>query len=63
MHFVIAGKINCPQFTYAVMVAQRLKENLPAFTYLKIPKQPDDWEVCLITLHYHCLMKMSFNGL
>ncbi|KAK6617563.1 hypothetical protein RUM44_005151 [Polyplax serrata] len=50
MHFVIAGKINCPQFTYAVMVAQRLKENLPAFTYLKIPKQPDDWEKWLIKI-------------
>lgn len=45
MHYVIAGRINCPQFSYAIMVAQRLKENLPNFTYLKIPKKPDDWGV------------------
>lgn len=45
MHFVIAGHIKCPQFSFAVMLAQRLRESLPDFTYLQISKTPMDWEV------------------
>lgn len=45
MHFVIAGRVKCPEFVYASMIAQRLSERLPKFTYTKISKTHGEWEV------------------
>lgn len=45
MHFVIAGKVNCAQYSYALMIAQKLKEQLPDFGFMKISKKSEEWDV------------------
>lgn len=45
MHFVISGRFDCPQYVYALIIAEKLKENLPDFDFTRIPKRPNEYEV------------------